>query len=124
MAPFSGPLTPPLTDHSHNGTENQAITGASLCKTIGDDKSATLVQGPSSPLPAVGDLDSKAYPSEEALLADIVESMQRSGGCVVRNLVSTVALGEIEREVRPWLQKAQPWNGKHQAFILFFLEIY
>jgi hypothetical protein len=70
------------------------------------------LMGPHSPVPAVPDFDSKKYASEDDLVRDIVEGMRVAGGCVVRNLVPQETLDEIEREVRPHLDAAEPWNGE------------
>ena len=70
------------------------------------------VQPPNSPVPEPSDLDFKSYDSQEALLADIIESIRTSGGCVIRNLIAKDKVAEIEKEVRPWLDKAEPWKGK------------
>ena len=75
------------------------------------------VQGPNSPVPTVKQFDFKNCTSQEELLGEIIESMRLSGGCVVRNLVQREALQEVETEVRPWLEKAEPWNGEMPLFI-------
>ena len=102
---FETLTSPPMNGHSNNDT----ATKKSISSKPVNDEGA---QNPDSPLPHVSDLDSKAYDSEEALLADIVESLRVSGGCVIRNLVGEDVLKEIEREVRPHLEKAEPWNGE------------
>ena len=112
----------PSTTTTPNGTTSSNPKNAFLSNGA---SSSTPVQGPDSPLPPVSSLDSKAYSSQEALVADIVESMRLSGGCIVRNLVGQEALSEVEKEVRPWLDKAEPWNGGLWGFIslraFFFL---
>ena len=75
------------------------------------------VQGPNSPVPTVKVVDFKNCNSQEELLGEIIESMRLSGGCVVRNLVTREALQEVETEVRPWLEKAEPWHGEMTLFI-------
>ena len=98
-------ISSPMNGHSNNDTATKKSTSSKPVNNEG-------AQTPDSPLPHVSDLDSKAYDSEEALLADIVESLRVSGGCVIRNLVGEDVLKEIEREVRPHLEKAEPWNGE------------
>jgi hypothetical protein len=71
------------------------------------------LMGPDSPVPAVPDLDSAKYASEDDLVKDIVAGMRLAGGCVVRHLVRQETLDEIEREVRPHLDAAEPWNGQY-----------
>ena len=79
------------------------------------------VMGPDSPLPKVADLDSRSYSSQEALVQDIIESMRSAGGCVIRHLLNRETLDEIEREARPYLDVAQPWNGEGICSRLGFL---
>lgn len=107
MAPsFEALTSPPMNGHSNNDTTTKDSFPS---KSVVNGK----VQTPDSPLPHVSDLDSKAYDSQEALLADIIESLRASGGCVIRNLVNKDVLKEIEMEVRPYLDKAVPWNGEY-----------
>ena len=68
--------------------------------------------GPDQPLPPVSVLDMAAAESEDQLLQDIIASMRLSGGCVIRNMVRQDALDELERDIRPHLKAAGPWNGK------------
>jgi hypothetical protein len=66
---------------------------------------------PKLPLPVVSDLDLRNYKSQEALIEDAIKSLKISGGCVIRNLVAKEQLDEIEKDVRPHLDAAEPWNG-------------
>lgn len=104
MAPslesLAAPISSPLKGHTNDTTIP-----------------TTPAQSPDSALPKVSDLDSKAYLSQDSLLADIIESLRVSGGCVVRNLVAPDVLKEIEGEVRPHLDKAEPWNGRLCPFL-------
>lgn len=59
-----------------------------------------------SPLPPVLDFDAHSCTSDE-----LVEALKVSGGVVVRNLLTTEELREIETDVRPWLDKDKPWDG-------------
>ena len=111
MSPSFQPLTSPAEDGHRNA--DTAIKDPALSKPGVNGK----VQTPDSPLPAVSDLDSKAYKSQDVLLADIIESLRVSGGCVIRNLVSENLVKEVEGEVRPYLEKAEPWNGEFGRFI-------
>jgi hypothetical protein len=74
-------------------------------------QSKVSVTMPDLPLPTVSDLDPGKYESKVTLIEDIIESLRRSGGCVVRNMVAKDRLDEIEKEVRPYLNIAEPWNG-------------
>lgn len=107
MAPSFVSLTNSSPESHIHSTLKQSLVPEPV--TNGHETRPT--QGPDSPLPPVSDIDSTAYASQEALLVDIIESMRRSGGCVIRKLVDAEALKEVEGEVRPWLDKAQPWNG-------------
>ena len=114
MAPAVG--LPTLS--STEGAEHE-VNGADLLKqklngnhARASEKDLNGVMGPKSPLPKVGDLDSKAYTSNAALVEDIVRNIRLSGGCVVRQLVSKETLDAIEKEVRPHLDAAEPWNGE------------
>ena len=97
-----------LNSSSTNGSNDTTTKNSLPSKAVVNGE----VQTPDSPLPHVGDLDSKTYESHEALLADIIESLRVSGGCVIRNLVDKDVLKEIEMEVRPYLDEAEPWNGE------------
>jgi hypothetical protein len=66
---------------------------------------------PKLPLPVVSDLDLRNYKSQEALIEDAIKSLKISGGCVIRNLLAKEQLDEIEKDVRPHLDAAEPWNG-------------
>jgi hypothetical protein len=66
---------------------------------------------PKLPLPVVSDLDLRNYKSQEALIEDAIKSLKISGGCIIRNLVTKGQLNEIEKDVRPHLDAAEPWNG-------------
>ena len=71
--------------------------------------------GPNSPSAHVGDLDSRTYSSNAALVEDIVRSMKVSGACIVRQLLRQDALDAIEKEVRPSLDTAKPWRGEPKS---------
>ena len=89
---------------------SKSITNGNASETK-KGNSGCVLDGNSSP--RVADLDIKAYTSQDKLLPDIFESMKVSGGCVLRNLVDIQALRDVEAEVRPYLDKAEPWNGRY-----------
>ncbi|KAF1960674.1 phytanoyl-CoA dioxygenase family protein [Byssothecium circinans] len=66
---------------------------------------------PESPLPEVADINALGYTSEDTLAEDAIASLRTSGGCIIRNLVAREELDKIERDVRPHLDAAQPWEG-------------
>ena len=109
-------MTPTLEVESqaNNGhpKAQDSISSMNGHATAGSDP----VQGPDSPVPIVKEFDFKNCDSQEELLEGIIESMRLSGGCVVRNLVNKEALQDVEFEVRPWLEKAEPWNGNMALF--------
>lgn len=70
------------------------------------------MQSPDSPVPQVGDFDLKSATSQEQLILDIVESMRRSGGCIVRNMVDKPVLDEIESQIRPHIETAGRWEDE------------
>ena len=60
--------------------------------------------------------DSKAakvdsFDGRTVTVADVVESLIRTGGCIVRNLVSKEDVAAIDADVRPYILKDQPWQG-------------
>ena len=59
-------------------------------------------------------LDMKDYHpnSEEALVSDIVRSLGRSGGCVIRNMISLESLAQCEIEIRPYLDTTKQADGE------------
>lgn len=75
------------------------------------------IKGPHSPLPEVPDLDSKAYPSEEALLEDIVKGLKIAGGCIVRGMLDKETLDTIESEIRPYIIAQERWSGDGKRLI-------
>jgi ectoine hydroxylase-related dioxygenase (phytanoyl-CoA dioxygenase family) len=87
-----------------NGNSTTTASDAGLLRS-------KQVNGSHAPLPEVGDLDSKSYASEDALVKDIIESMRTSGGCIIRRLLSRETVAEIEKDVRPYLSAAEAWNG-------------
>ena len=111
MAPSFETLTTQPSNGHINGTTEFTAKQTLLSELDANKDTTRPVQSPESPLPSVSHVDSKAYSSQEALIADIIKSMRLSGGCIIRNLVSAEALKQIEGEVRPYLDKAQPWNG-------------
>ncbi|KAH0845016.1 hypothetical protein AYO21_04062 [Fonsecaea monophora] len=52
-----------------------------------------------------------AFDASSATVDDVVESLIRTGGCIVRNLVSRDDIKNIDADVRPYILKDQPWQG-------------
>jgi ectoine hydroxylase-related dioxygenase (phytanoyl-CoA dioxygenase family) len=52
-----------------------------------------------------------AFDGRTVTIADVVESLIRNGGCIVRNLVSKDDVAAIDTDVRPYILKDQPWQG-------------
>lgn len=65
-------------------------------------------------LPIVSDIDSLS----DNALEKITHSLKISGGCVVRNMLDQDMLEDIEKEVRPYLNKAGPAPGKCFRYLL------
>lgn len=68
-------------------------------------------QPPDGQLPEVSHVDLADAVSQEQAVGEIIESIKLSGACIVRNMVSTKALDEIERDIRPHLDTASVWKG-------------
>lgn len=75
------------------------------------DKSEKALMGPDQPIPDVSEFDFSAAASLETLLDDIVKSLRVSGGCVIRNMVGKDVLDQLEADIRPHLNAAQPAPG-------------
>ena len=63
--------------------------------------------------PEVSRLDANAYTSRAALVFDVVQSMRRSGGCVIQNMMSLDVLSSMERDIRPHLDGVKQASCKH-----------
>ena len=112
-----------VTCHDTENMENGLKMALPISDTV-EGKHAppsTKLMGPSSPIPKVADLDSKAYASEGALVADICESMRTAGGCVIRHLLSKQTLDLLEQEVRPYINAAEPSTGKNLALVIYIV---
>ncbi|KAL1896364.1 hypothetical protein Sste5346_004749 [Sporothrix stenoceras] len=69
-------------------------------------EATTELKSPASPLPTVQEFDANTCSVD-----DLVVALKTAGGVVIRNLLTPQALGAIEADVRPWLEKDKPWNG-------------
>lgn len=65
-------------------------------------------------MPEVSRLDMEDYhtESEDALVSDIVRSLKRSGGCIIRNMIPRKSLARCEKEIRPYLNATAKAEGK------------
>jgi hypothetical protein len=73
---------------------------------------------PEIPLPLVSRLDLNSYSRQEDLAADIIESLRRSGGCIIRNMIQKVVLNSIESEIRPHLNNVRKGEGMYNEHVL------
>jgi len=60
-----------------------------------------------SPLPEV-----KEFDAATATVDELVEALKVAGGVVVRNMLIKAEIDQIEADVRPWLEKDKPWEGR------------
>ncbi|RHZ66420.1 hypothetical protein CDV55_106611 [Aspergillus turcosus] len=49
-------------------------------------------------------LDAEAYASEQALVDDIIQSMEVSGACIIRNLIKKHVVGKMIQEISPYIE--------------------
>jgi hypothetical protein len=61
----------------------------------------------STPVPEVSKLDFNSFGSHDELVSAVVESMQRSGGCVIQNMICNDILAGLESEIRPHLDQVK-----------------
>jgi Protein of unknown function (DUF1479) len=90
------------------------------------EKTDTPINHPSSVVPQVSRLDLEDYHSgsEEALVTDIVRSLKRSGGCIIRNMIPQKRLAQCEHEIRPYLNMIQQADGKYsENLILMYIHL-
>ncbi|KAF2121339.1 hypothetical protein BDV96DRAFT_594549 [Lophiotrema nucula] len=64
------------------------------------------VKSSKSPLPEV-----KEFDAATATIDDLVAALKVAGGVIIRNLLAQDELDNIEKDVRPWLEKDKPWDG-------------
>lgn len=71
-------------------------------------------QHPLSSCAEVSRLDMEDYhtQSEEALVSDIIRSLKRSGGCIIRNMIPRKSLAQCEKEIRPYLNTTKKAESK------------
>src|ERR1700761_3939189 len=70
-------------------------------------KTACTQPKPEVKQPRVSKLDLNSYKSQDDLVVDIIESLRRSGGCIIRNMIQKPVLSSIESEIRPHLDQIQ-----------------
>jgi ectoine hydroxylase-related dioxygenase (phytanoyl-CoA dioxygenase family) len=66
-------------------------------KHLADDSKAAVVDS----------FDAQTVRSEA-----VIDSLIRNGGCILRNLLSKEDIVTIDADVRPYIQKDQPWAGE------------
>ena len=60
-----------------------------------------------SPLPEVLKLHNSTATKEA-----VVNALKISGGVIIRGLLKTEEVKQIEQDARPWLEKDKPWDGE------------
>lgn len=96
------------------------------CKNDYFEQIDTPIDHSSPAVPQVSSLGMEDYHSgtEEALVSDIVRSLRRSGGCIIRNMIPQKSLGQCEHEIRPYLKMTKQADGKHfQPVILMCIQL-
>jgi len=69
-----------------------------------------------SPLPEV-----KAFDAASVTVDELVRVIKVAGGVVIKNMLTVEEVGEIEKDVKPWLEKDKPWaNGMSLRCINFY----
>lgn len=58
------------------------------------------------PVPEVKIFDNATVTHDE-----ILDSLIKAGGCVIKNVVPAADLAQIEKDTRPYLDADKPWNG-------------
>lgn len=51
------------------------------------------------------------FDHSSATVEQIEESLKRTGGCVVRNFISTSEADALAETVKPFLEGDEPWEG-------------
>ena len=69
-------------------------------------KAAKELKGPHLPIPEV-----KAFDASTTTVDELVDAIKVAGGVVVRNMLTREETSQIEKDVRPWLDKDKPWDG-------------
>lgn len=70
-------------------------------------KAVKELKSSKSPLPEV-----KEFEATNATVDELVDALKVAGGVVIRNMLTKNELDQIESDVRPWLNKDKPWDGK------------
>ena len=79
----------------------------------------TAVSGPDQPLPRVGDLDAGERVPYQELLQGVIESLEVSGGCLLRNFISQEIVKELNDDFAPYFDKAKPLKSTRYLFHAF-----
>jgi hypothetical protein len=72
---------------------------------------------PEIPLPLVSRLDLNSYSHQEDLAVDIIDSLRRSGGCIIRNMIQKDVLNSIESEIRPHMNNVRKAEGMSIEYV-------
>ncbi|KAH9214097.1 phytanoyl-CoA dioxygenase family protein [Leptodontidium sp. 2 PMI_412] len=78
---------------------------------------ASLPDAPADGFSAKLAADSKAaviddFQANSVTTSEVVSSLIKNGGCIIRNILDAGTLATIESDVRPWIPKDQPWTGE------------
>ncbi|KAI0126184.1 hypothetical protein BJ170DRAFT_463100 [Xylariales sp. AK1849] len=60
--------------------------------------------------PSVGELVD-SFDANTATVQKVVASLKRTGGCVLRNFLSTEDMDRLNTEIRPYIEADEPWEG-------------
>jgi len=52
------------------------------------------------------------FDSATAKVEDLIDSLIHNGGCIIRNLLTTEELAQIERDTRPYIEDDFAWEGE------------
>ena len=52
-----------------------------------------------------------AFDASTVTAPELVASLIKNGGCVMRGVLNPDQLALIEKDVRPWIEKDRPWKG-------------
>lgn len=63
------------------------------------------------PIPAVPDINSESYTSEDALVEDIIAGLKRAGFCIIRQIIKPDVRAKISAEFRPYTTNLAPTPG-------------
>lgn len=54
----------------------------------------------------------EAFDAKTVNAPEVVASLIKNGGCIIRGVLSAAQLALIEKDVRPWIELDRPWAGE------------